>query len=46
MAGAYEHLATKQDIAKLRGELKGIKAALWLIGAVILLMEALARFGV
>lgn len=45
LQGAYSHLATKEDLAELRGELKGIKAALWLIGAAIVIIEALARLG-
>lgn len=46
LEGAYKHLATKEDLAELRGELKGIKAALWLIGAAIVIIEALSRLGV
>lgn len=46
LRGAYQHLATKKDLAELRGELRGIKAALWLIGAFIVIAEALARLGV
>ena len=39
LRGAYAHLATRQDIAELNGELKGIKAALWLIAAGILPLQ-------
>ena len=53
LEGEYKHLATKQDIEQLRGEmdglrgeLRGMKAALWAIGAFIGLMEVLGRLGV
>ena len=35
-------MVTKQDI----GELRGIKVGLWIIGAAIVLTEALGRLGV
>ena len=46
LRGAYQHLASKQDIALVRGELRGIKVGLWIIGAAIVLTEALGRLGV
>ncbi len=50
LRGAYEHLATKEDIAELRGqftgELRGMKIGLWVVGAVLVLFEVLGRFNV
>lgn len=50
LRGAYDHLATKEDLAnlggELRGELKGIRAGLWIVGALLVITEALARLGV
>ncbi len=46
LEGAYSQLATKSDIAELRGEMKGIKIGLWIVGAVLILPELLQRFGI
>ena len=46
LEGAYSQLATKSDIAELRGEMKGIKIGLWIVGAMLLLPELLQRFGI
>lgn len=46
LEGAYSQLATKADIAELRGEMKGIKIGLWIVGAVLILPELLQRFGI
>lgn len=46
LEGEYKHLATKQDVGELRGELRGMKAALWAIAALIGLMEVISRLGV
>lgn len=46
LEGAYSQLATKSDIAELRGEMKGIKIGLWIVGAVLVLPELLQRFGI
>ena len=46
LAAERPHLATKADIAELRGELRGVKAGLWIVGALVVLIEALTRLGV
>ncbi len=46
LEGTYSQLATKSDIAELRGEMKGIKIGLWIVGAVLVLPELLQRFGI
>lgn len=50
LRGAYDHLATKEDIAELRGqftgELRGMKIGLWVVGAVLVLFEVLGRLNV
>ena len=46
LEGAYSQLATKSDIAELRGEMKGIKIGLWVVGVVLILPELLQRFGI
>ena len=50
LKGTYGHLATKEDIAELRGqftgELRGMRIGLWIVGAVLVLFEILGRFKV
>ena len=50
LQGAYAHLASKEDIAdlrgQLRGEIRGMKVGLWVVGAVLVLFEVLGRFNV
>ena len=46
LEGAYSQLATKSDISEIKGEMKGIKIGLWIVGAVVILPVLLQRFGI
>ena len=46
LEGAHSQVETQSGIAELRGEMKGIKIGLWIVGAALVLPELLQRFGI